>query len=46
MGGAQRLTIEQVFDGAYVKRVVDATDPVHRKPLWTITPAWCSYRAR
>ena len=37
MGGGQRLTIEQVFDGAYVKSVVDATDPTHRKPLWTIT---------
>ena len=37
IGGGQRLTIEQVFDGAYVKSVVDATDPAHRKSLWTIT---------
>ena len=26
-----------MFDGAYVKSVVDATDPAHRKSLWTIT---------
>jgi hypothetical protein len=36
-GGGQRLTIEQVFAGAYVESVVDATDPTHRRMLWTIT---------
>ncbi|MGK4003468.1 RHS repeat-associated core domain-containing protein [Sorangium sp. So ce1036] len=33
----QRLVIANVYEGAYVKRVEDATDAAAPKPLWTIT---------
>ncbi|XYH97317.1 RHS repeat domain-containing protein [Sorangium sp. So ce1128] len=33
----QRLVIANVYEGAYVQRVEDATDPLNPKPLWTIT---------
>ncbi|WP_437685110.1 RHS repeat-associated core domain-containing protein [Sorangium sp. So ce176] len=33
----QRLTIANVYDGAYVERVEDVTDPANPERLWTIT---------